>query len=94
MNKVCSIFSKGRPGNADSRIQVVVVFKGNPQIEANLPLDVVSWSVIPGMNGTCDNCTANAAAVQAYLEIKEETNDFEATLARYAGAVSRVAAVK
>ena len=67
-----------------------MVFKGNPQIEANLPLDVVSWSVIPGMNGTCDECTANAAAVQAYLEIKEETNDFEATLARYSGAVSHL----
>lgn len=65
--------------------KVVVVFKGNPAIEANLPLDVVPWSYV-GINGTCEDCTMNAMAAQGYMEAKNATNNWELTRARYAGA--------
>jgi len=65
--------------------KVVVVFRGNPQVEANLALDVVPWSYI-GINGTCQDCTMNAQAAEAYMEAKNATNNFEATRDRYAGA--------
>lgn len=65
--------------------KVVVVFKGNPAIEANLPLDVVPWSYV-GINGTCQDCTMNAMAAQGYMEAKNATNNWELTRARYAGA--------
>jgi len=59
--------------------KALIVFEGNYEHEQQLTTDVVSWgNITEGLGYSCPTCTANAYAVQGYLEAKEETNNFEA----------------
>lgn len=59
--------------------KALIIFEGNWEHEQNLSTDVVPWSAItPSLGHSCPRCTANAYAVQGYLEAKNETNNFEA----------------
>jgi hypothetical protein len=61
------------------------VFKGNYEMEKNLPTETVPWTYL-GINGTCESCTVNAYAAQGWMEAKAATNNFAVTLAAYSGA--------
>lgn len=59
--------------------KALIIFEGNYEHEQMLTTDVVSWSnITEGLGESCPSCTANAYAVQGYLEAKEETNNFQA----------------
>lgn len=64
--------------------KAVIIFKGNYELEQQLPLDVVDWEGI-GMRDVCNNCTANAFAMQGYLECKNETNNWKTIVDAYSG---------
>lgn len=55
--------------------KIVLVFKGDYGIENHLNDTTVNLNTALGL-GTCDNCTGNAQAVQAYVEAREATNNW------------------
>ena len=55
--------------------KIVLVFKGDYGIENHLNDTAVNLNTALGL-GTCDNCTGNAQAVQAYVEAREATNNW------------------
>jgi len=66
--------------------KVLLIFRGNYDMEQNLPLEVSSWDELgEGIGATCYNCTVNSYALQGYLEAKEATNNFALTRQAYEG---------
>lgn len=61
--------------------QVVLVFRGDFAIEADLSPNVTSWDIL-GLGSACPGCTVNARAAQAYVEAREATNNWELSRAR------------
>jgi hypothetical protein len=63
---------------------VLLIFKGNKEMEQNIPQATVPWSFV-GINDTCQDCTMNEFAAQGWMEAKAATNNFEKTIAAYTG---------
>ncbi|KAK9893536.1 hypothetical protein P389DRAFT_112839 [Cystobasidium minutum MCA 4210] len=64
--------------------KALIIFKGNYDIEQGLSDDVVDWSYMNLTEGwSCRNCTVNRQAAQAYVEVKEATNDWQEILDAY-----------
>ncbi|BGP51655.1 hypothetical protein JCM10450v2_007605 [Rhodotorula kratochvilovae] len=57
--------------------KVVIVFKGLFGWESTFNQSTVNIGTLLNLGDTCANCTAHAAATQAYLEAREATNDWE-----------------
>ncbi|GAA5992178.1 hypothetical protein JCM11641_007788 [Rhodosporidiobolus odoratus] len=57
--------------------KVVIVFKGMFGWESTYNQSTVNIGTLLNLGEGCANCTAHAAATQAYLEAKEATNDWE-----------------
>lgn len=62
--------------------KALIIFKGNYDIEQTLSDDIVDWEYLNLTQG-CRNCTVNRQAAQAYLEVKEATNDWQDILDAY-----------
>lgn len=62
--------------------QVVLVFRGDYNIENSLSTDITTLAGLGLGSDTCSNCTVNAQALQAYLEAREETNNWALSRAR------------
>ncbi|GAA5969198.1 hypothetical protein JCM8115_004314 [Rhodotorula mucilaginosa] len=58
--------------------KIVVVFKGMFGWESTFNMSTTNIGTLLNLGPDCANCTAHAGAVQAYLEVKETTNDFAA----------------
>ncbi|GAA6021384.1 hypothetical protein JCM10207_002030 [Rhodosporidiobolus poonsookiae] len=57
--------------------KVVIVFKGLFGWESTFNQSSTNIGTLLNLGENCANCTAHAAATQAYLEAKEATNDWE-----------------
>ncbi|GAA6037590.1 hypothetical protein JCM8097_006129 [Rhodosporidiobolus ruineniae] len=57
--------------------KVVMVFRGMFGWESTFNMSSVNIGTLLNLGENCANCTAHAGAVQAYLEAKEATNDWE-----------------
>lgn len=63
--------------------KVTFIFKGNYNIEKNLPHDTVSLAPF-GLEEVCgSDCRVNAFVAAGYLEAYEETNGFEHAIAKW-----------
>ncbi|GAA5821125.1 hypothetical protein JCM11251_001975 [Rhodosporidiobolus azoricus] len=57
--------------------KVVIVFRGLFGWESTFNQSTVNIGTLLNLGPDCANCTAHAAATQAYLEAREATNDWE-----------------
>jgi len=62
--------------------KALIIFKGDYDIEQNLDQTSTSWAAL-NLSDACGDCTVNAEAARAYMECKEETNNFEAIREQY-----------
>ncbi|POY70305.1 hypothetical protein BMF94_6691 [Rhodotorula taiwanensis] len=56
--------------------KIVVVFKGMFGWESTFNMSTANIGTLLNLGPNCANCTAHAGATQAYLEVREATNDF------------------
>ena len=63
--------------------KALIIFKGNYDIEQSLSDEIVGWEYLNLTQGCEGNCTVNRQAAQAYLEVKEATNDWQDILDAY-----------
>ncbi|GAA5877503.1 hypothetical protein JCM3774_005891 [Rhodotorula dairenensis] len=56
--------------------KIVLIFKGMFGWESTFNMSTTNIGTLLNLGPDCTNCTAHAGAVQAYLEVKEATNDF------------------
>ncbi|KAL8292659.1 hypothetical protein RQP46_001271 [Phenoliferia psychrophenolica] len=60
--------------------KVTLVFKGDYNLEKNLPNATTSFDTI-GYGSECPNCTVNAFAAKGYMECRDATNGFATSVA-------------
>ncbi|GAA5993213.1 hypothetical protein JCM10908_004509 [Rhodotorula pacifica] len=56
--------------------KIVIVFKGMFGWESTYNMSTTNIGTLLNLGPDCANCTAHSGALQAYLEVKEQTNDF------------------
>ncbi|KAL8281301.1 hypothetical protein RQP46_006335 [Phenoliferia psychrophenolica] len=64
--------------------KALIIFKGNYELEQQLPTDVISWEEAFNIT-SCKNCTVNAYAAKGYNECKAETNNWADIRQAYGG---------
>lgn len=62
---------------------MTLVFKGDYNLEKNLPIASADISEALGLGDACVDCKANAFALAGFLEAVEATNGFEKAVAKW-----------
>ena len=63
--------------------KVTLVFKGDYNLEKNLPISSADITDALDLGDACVDCKANAFALAGYLEAVEATNGFEKAVAKW-----------
>ncbi|KAK9893363.1 hypothetical protein P389DRAFT_20272 [Cystobasidium minutum MCA 4210] len=63
--------------------KVTLVFKGDYNLEKNLPIESADITEALDLGDACVNCKANAFALAGYLEAVQATNGFENAVAKW-----------